>query len=165
MEGRLMASASHWPMGTVTFLFTDVEGSTQLWERQTAAMRQALARHDALLRQVIDANGGVVFKTIGDEFCAAFSHAVDAVAAAVEAQRALLREVPELRVRMALHTGEPEYRDNDYFGADLSRVHRLLIAAHGGQVLLTQAIAERVQNTLSGEAHLRALGVHRLRDL
>jgi WD40 repeat protein/class 3 adenylate cyclase len=159
-----MESVPEW-VDTVTFLFTDIEGSSERWESDTAAMRQALARHDALLRQIIDTNGGEVFKTIGDEFCAAFVDAVDAVAAAEEAQRALLREVPGLRVRMALHTGEAERRDGDYFGPALNRVARLLDAAHGGQVLLSQATRERVEGTLSSEAHLHWLGVHRLRDL
>src|SRR5262249_26339564 len=125
-EGSRMASVPEWPQGTVTFLFTDVERSTQLWEHQTTTMRQALRRHDALLRDTFQEHRGRVFKTIGDAFCVAFSDAADAVAAAVAAQRVLLQEVPELRVRMALHTGTPEFRDEDYFGADLSRVARLL---------------------------------------
>src|SRR5262249_29677958 len=95
--------------GTLTFLFTDVEGSTRLWAAHPAAMRDALARHDALLRHVIDAHMGVVFKTIGDQFCAAFASAPEALAAALAAQRALQAEAWEqtgpLRVRMALHTG------------------------------------------------------------
>jgi class 3 adenylate cyclase len=150
-----MESVPAWPEGTVTFLFTDVEKSTQHWEHRTAAMRPALRRHDALLRDLFQAHRGVVFKTIGDAFCAAFADAGDAVAAAVAAQRALRQEVPELRVRMALHTGEPEFRDDDYFGPDLNRVARLLSAAHGGQVLLTQATVEQVQGTLTSDAHLR----------
>jgi WD40 repeat protein/class 3 adenylate cyclase len=160
-----MASHSPWPVGQVTFLFTDVEGSTQLWERRTADMSLAQRRHDLLLHRVIEGHGGLVFKTIGDSFCAAFGDAGDAVAAAVEAQRGLREQVPELRVRMALHTGDPEFRNEDYFGRDLSRVKRLLMAGHGGQVLLTKATVESVQGTLTGEPNLRLLGVHRLRDI
>ena len=118
------------PTGTVTFLFTDIEGSTRLWEAQPEAMPAALARHDELMRYAIGSRSGHVFKTVGDAFCAAFHTAPDALAAALEAQRALhLERWPEavkLRVRMALHTGAVELRDNDYFGAPLSRVARLL---------------------------------------
>ena len=130
------------PTGTVTFLFTDIEGSTALWERYPEAMRQALARHDAILREAIAAHRGHVFKTIGDAFCAAFSTAPEALAAAAAAQRALhgesWGEVGPLRVRMALHTGAAELRDGDYFGPPLNRVARLLAAAHGGQALVSQ---------------------------
>src|SRR5205807_528932 len=86
---------------SITFLFTDIEGSTRLWQQQSEAMRVALARHDARLRTAIEENGGHVFKTMGDEFCAAFSSPQDAVVAAVGAQRVLQRELPNLRVRMA----------------------------------------------------------------
>src|SRR4051812_26336476 len=108
------------PTGTVTFLFTDIEGSTKRWERQPAAMQAALARHDALLRKAIEARGGYVFKTVGDAFCAAFATAPDALAAAIAAQRALhgepWGEIGPIRVRMALHTGAAQERDTDYFG-------------------------------------------------
>src|SRR5215218_707463 len=99
------------PTGTVTFLFTDIEGSTRLWEQHPQAMRLALARHDALLRAAIETNGGHVFKTVVDAFCVAFHVAEDAVRGAVQAQRALHEELPDLRVRMALHTGEVEARE------------------------------------------------------
>src|SRR5438067_1982352 len=109
-------------------------------------MRLALTRHDALLREAIQRHGGAIFKTVGDAFCAAFATAPDAVSAAVDAQRALLEEPwPEevrLRVRMALHTGAAEVRDDDYFGQTLNRVARLLSAGHGGQVLLSNAARE-----------------------
>src|SRR5512134_815047 len=105
------------PTGTVTLLFTDIEGSTRLWETQEAAMQTALARHDELLRYLIQSHHGQVFKTVGDAFCAAFATAVDAVAAALEAQRALLLEhwpqPVKIRARMALHTGAVEMRDGD----------------------------------------------------
>jgi hypothetical protein len=169
------------PSGEVTFLFTDVEeGSprawrakifrparevTTLWEQDAEALHRTLARHDALLRTAIGAHHGHVFKTIGDAFCAAFASAQDAVQAAVGAQQALHREVPQLRVRMALHTGQAELRDGDYSGPALSRVARLLVAGHGGQILLSKATAERIQPSLPDGTRLRRLGMHRLRDL
>src|SRR5439155_15702382 len=108
------------PSGTVTFLFTDIEGSTERWERLPAAMGPALARHDALLRAAIEAHRGHVFKTIGDAFCAAFDTVPEAVDAALAAQRLVAAEpwgeIGPIRVRMALHTGTPELRDGDYFG-------------------------------------------------
>src|ERR1051326_942206 len=110
---------SNLPTGTVTFLFTDIEGSTRLWEQQPEAMRLALARHDALLRQAIEAHGGHVFKTMGDEFCAVFAAAPEAVAAVIGAQLALRSEpwaeTGPLRARMALATGTAEQREGDYF--------------------------------------------------
>ena len=148
----------------ITFLFTDIEGSTRLWESHPKPMRQVLAEHDRLLRQVIQAHHGEVFKTIGDAFCAAFLSASDALTATQEAQRQLetlqVADQP-LRVRMALHTGQAERRDSDYFGQPLNRVARLLSIAHGGQVLLSQATYE----FLPEEFVLRDLGLHRLKDL
>jgi class 3 adenylate cyclase len=108
------------PSGTIIFLFTDIQGSTVLWEKHPTAMRVALAGHDAILRDAITSNGGVVFKTVGDAFCAAFERAIDAINAALAAQRALRvatwDEIGTLRVRMALHAGAAEERDGDYFG-------------------------------------------------
>lgn len=157
------------PTGTVTFLFTDIEGSTQLWERHPEAMKVALARHDALLRQAIEANNGYVFKTVGDAFCAAFPTTPDALTAALAAQRALFAEswgeVGSIRVRMALHTGAAEERDGDYFGQPLNRVARLLSAGHGGQTLLSLASQELVRDHLPPGAELRDLGERRLKDL
>jgi WD40 repeat protein/class 3 adenylate cyclase len=153
------------PTGTVTFLFTDIEGSTRLWEQHPEAMRLDLARHNVLVRSVIEAHGGHVFKTMGDAFCAAFAHAQDAVNAALEAQRVLHKHLPQMRVRMALHTGAAEVQDGDYFGPALSRVARLLAAGHGGQVLLSQAAAELLKFSPPAPARLRPLGAHRLRDL
>jgi len=226
------------PTGNVTFLFTDIEGSTRLWEENPEAMRQALARHDSLLRDVMESSGGRVFKTTGDGFCAAFRNPWGAARAALAAQLAILgRElkgfsagtpaeraptprgqkgrqrsgasggdgqrllpldgtditssspsipapsprtyppdghlcgdpdpirVPQLKVRMALHTGHAERRDSDYFGPTLSRVARLLEAGHGSQVLLSGATRVAIGKKLPAEAALKALGVHRLRDL
>ena len=157
------------PSGTVTFLFSDIEGSTRLWEEHPEAMRLALARHDELLRQAIEDNYGVVFKTIGDAFCAAFATAPDALAAALAAQVAFHSEpwpdALSLRIRMALHAGAAGFRDNDYFGQPLNRVARLLAAGHGGQVLLSDVAHDLTRDTLPPSASLRPLGEHRLRDL
>src|SRR4051794_40044809 len=127
-----------------TFLFTDIEGSTKLWDHHPQAMQTALARHDYLLRQAIEGRGGYVFRTVGDAFCAAFNEAPAALAAAVAGQQALFaenwgEEIEVLRVRMALHTGLTEQREGDYFGPALNRVARLLSSAYGGQILLSQA--------------------------
>jgi predicted ATPase/class 3 adenylate cyclase len=157
------------PTGTVTFLFTDIEGSTKLWENNAPAMQAALARHDELLRWAIEEHGGYVFKTVGDAFCCTFSTPRDALEAALVAQRALFAEVWEetgpLRVRMALHTGAAEERDGDYFGPPVNRVARLLSAAHGGQVLLSAAAQEMARDQLPADAALMDLGERRLKDL
>jgi TolB-like protein/class 3 adenylate cyclase/Tfp pilus assembly protein PilF len=157
------------PTGTVTLLFTDIEGSTRLWEAHAEAMRAALARHDALLRHCIGDHKGHVFKTGGDAFCAAFHTAADAFEAALEAQRALHREpwpeAAKLRVRMALHTGAVEVRDGDYFGAPLNRVARLLAAGHGGQTLLSESTHDLCRDHLPPLASVKALGAHGLKDL
>ncbi len=134
-----------YPSGTVTFLFTDIEGSTERWERHPAAMQEAVRRHDALLRSTIKSHGGHVFKTVGDAFYGAFALAPDALTAALAAQRALALEdftaVDGLRVRMALHTGSADQREGDYFGSALNRVARLLAIGHGGQSLVSGTIA------------------------
>ena len=157
------------PKGIVTFLFTDVEGSTKLWERDPEAMSQALSRHDELLRDAVEAHGGFVFKTVGDAFYATFPSAPEAVEAAFDAQRFLLSEGWEetgpLRVRMALHTGTAEERDGDYFGPTLNRAARLLSAGHGGQVLLSLPTQELVRDQLPSGTGLRDLGLRRLKDL
>ncbi len=139
----------------MTFLFTDVEGSTRRWEADPDEMRLALAAHDEVLRAVIDAQGGWLFKHTGDGVCAAFSSPRAAVDAAVAAQRAL-----ELPVRMGIATGEAELRGADYFGAVLNRAARVMAAGDGGQILLDGATAG-----LMGEDDLIALGPKRLRDI
>jgi len=157
------------PSGTVTFLFTDIEGSTRLWATQHDAMRASLARHDALLREHIEAHGGHVFKTAGDAFCAAFATATSAVEAALAAQRALRAERwPEkaaIHTRMALHTGAAEIRDGDYFGAPLNQVARLLAVGHGGQTLLSEITHDLCRDRLPAETTLKSLGEHKLKDL
>ena len=157
------------PTGTVTFLFTDIEGSTQMWERHPEAMRAALARHDEILSDTVETHGGYVIKTVGDAFCCAFSTAPDALEATLEAQRALLGEEWEdtgpSRVRMALHTGAAEERGRDYFGSTLNRVARLLSAGHGGQILLSLATEELVRDSLPEGVRLRDLGERGLKDV
>jgi predicted ATPase/class 3 adenylate cyclase/Tfp pilus assembly protein PilF len=157
------------PTGTLTFLFTDIEGSTKMWERDSSVMQLALARHDEILRSALEERGGYIFKTVGDAFCAAFLTAPDALEAALDTQRRLLssewEESGPLRVRMALHTGAAEERDGDYFGPPLNRVARLLSAAHGGQVLLSLPAQELVRDQLPAGTTLRDLGEKRLKDL
>jgi predicted ATPase/class 3 adenylate cyclase len=154
---------------TLTFLFTDVEGSTYLWEKNPKAMSEALAQHDEILRTAIEAHDGHVFKTVGDAFHAAFPTAPKALSAALDAQRALHRaeweETGPLRVRMALHTGAAEERAGDYFGPSLNRVARLLSAGHGSQVLLSLTTEELVRDELPEGVGLRDLGERRLKDL
>ncbi|HWY01813.1 MAG TPA: AAA family ATPase [Mycobacterium sp.] len=149
------ADPGGWPSGIVTFLFTDVEGSTRRWEADADGMRAALAAHDQVLRQAIETRGGWLFKHTGDGVCAAFASPRSAVDAAIAAQLAL-----ELPVRMGLATGEAELRDGDYFGAALNRATRVMAAGHGGQILLTDSTA----GLLSG-VDLMNLGPRRLRDL
>ena len=160
---------SYRPTGTVTFLFTDIEGSTRLWERSPKVMQSALIRHDQILSDAVEEGGGYVFKTVGDAFCCAFTTATDALEATLAAQRALFAEEWNveggLRDRMALHTGVAEERDGDYFGPPVNRVARLLHAAHGGQVLLSAATHEMVRDQLPEEVSLRDLGEQRLKDL
>lgn len=157
------------PVGTITFLFTDIEGSTKLWELFPNEMPVALARHDALMRAAIVQNDGYIFKTMGDSFCAAFSTAQAAAQAALTAQQALHNEIWELPapvwVRMAMHTGTAEVRDNDYFGQPLNRLARLLSVGHGGQILMSLATQELARDSLPRDASLRELGTHRLKDL
>ena len=154
------------PAGTVTFLFTDLEGSTRLWELYPDAMKAALARHDALLREAVEAHAGSIVKMTGDGAHAVFTSARDALDAAVRVQQRLGSMVWEdtepLKVRMGLHTAEAEMRDGDYFGSEVNRAARLMNIAHGGQIVVSAATA------LLSEAagiELRELGEHRLAGL
>ena len=169
------------PTGTVTFLFTDIEGSTALWEQHPDAMQVALARHDALLRQAIEANDGCIVKSTGDGVHAAFANAAGALAAGVAAQRALQSAATDdrapapaaaaarlplgLKVRMGLHTGVAELRDGDYYGAAVNRAARIMSVAHGEQLLLSTATEEQVRETLAQGLALREMGEHRLKGL
>lgn len=157
------------PSGTVTLLFTDVEGSTRLWEAERDAMAAALRRHDEILRDAIEQVGGYVFKTVGDSFCAAFSAARAGLDAALAAQRDLAAQSwPTSRpivVRMGLHAGVCEERDGDYFGPAVNRVARLLTVASGGQVLVSGVAAELLSDELPEGVGLRELGTRQLKDL
>ncbi len=155
--------------GTVTFLFTDIEGSTALWESDGARMSQALAAHDALARRAVESHRGRVVKTTGDGVHAVFDDALDALAATVDMQQLLADPaatcgVP-LHVRCGLHAGVVERRDNDYFGSTVNRAARIMSAAHGGQVLLSQTAVDCVREILPTAVSLRDLGKVRLKDL
>ena len=152
-----------------TFLFTDIEGSTRLWDEQPERMKSALARHDAIARDAVESHGGRVVKMTGDGVHAVFDDPLDAIQAVLKMQFALTEPQPtnglQLRVRCGLHAGISERRDNDYFGTAVNRAARIMSTAHGGQVLLSDAVA-----TLVGEHHpsgfeLHDLGRVRLRDL
>ena len=157
-------SARSLPEGTVTFLFTDVEGSTRLWEDHPEVMHDVLARHDEIVRGAIESHAGHVVKTTGDGFHAAFGTARDALEAALAAQQALAREPPVqglvLKVRMGVHTGEARVRDDDYYGSELNRAARLMAAGHGGQVLVSE-----VTHRLRPDVAAVDLGSHHLKDV
>lgn len=157
------------PHGVVTFLFSDVEGSTRLLETHPGEIGRALARHHELLATAIRANSGVIFETVGDAVYAAFQHAPDAARAALAGQRSLKDHdwgpIPRLRVRMALHTGEVESRGAHYFGAPLFRCARLQSLAYGEQTVLSEASAALIRAAVPPDATLRDLGWQRLKDL
>ena len=157
------------PTGTVTFLFTDLEGSTRLWEDHPDSMHGALARHDEIVREAIESHSGQVVKTTGDGFHAAFATARNALDAALAAQRALTAEpwssTGRLRARMGVHTGEAQHREGDYYGTVLNRAARIMSAGHGDQIVLSRATEELVGDALPAGCELIDLGEHRLRDL
>jgi predicted ATPase/class 3 adenylate cyclase/tetratricopeptide (TPR) repeat protein len=157
------------PTGTVSFLFMDIQGSTDLWERHRVQMKDELLLHDRILRKCIEAEHGYVFKTVGDAFCGAFHTAIDAVNAALRAQLTVSTTEWDLpapfRVRMGIHTGEAVERDGDYFGPAVNRAARIEAAAHGGQTILSLVTAELVRDALADEISLSDLGAHRLKDL
>jgi predicted ATPase/class 3 adenylate cyclase len=174
LAGRALSSvggrvAVELPSGTVTFLFTDLEGSTRLWEEHPEAMKEALARHDDILRSEIVDHGGFVVKTTGDGFHATFATAPQALEAAIGAQLRLRAAswdaMGPLRVRMGIHTGLAELRDGDYYGSTVNRAARLMSVAHGGQILCSHACANLVRDVRPHAGSLRDLGAHRLRDL
>ena len=157
------------PSDTLTFVFTDLESSTRLWERFPDAMRTAVERHDAILSDAVERSAGRVVKVMGDGLMAVFPSAPDGVRACLEAQRMLeaerWEETGPLRVRMGMHAGEAQARAGDYFGPPVNRAARIAAAAHGGQVLLSALVVELAGGDLPEEAGLRDLGDHRLKDL
>src|SRR5512136_2352033 len=162
------------PTGTVTFLFTDIEGSTLLAQQYPAELPALLARHHAILHQAIQAHDGHVFQIMGDAFCASFSTASDALEAALDAQRGLQHETwnpASIKVRMGIHTGSAqagaiEERAGGYVGyLTLTRVQRVMSVAHGGQVLLSNPTAELVHGELPANVTLRDQGEHRLKGV
>jgi predicted ATPase/class 3 adenylate cyclase len=172
-EGKRSASSrlreQRLPSGLVAFLFTDIEGSTQRWDKHRDAMDAAVKRHDTLVRHAIEANAGYIFKTVGDAFCAAFGSASDAVSAAIDIQRDLtsadFAAVDGVRVRVGLHIGEASERDGDYFGQAVNRAARLMSIGHGGQTLLSGRMHDSAGSALPHGASLVDLGLRRLKDL
>jgi len=159
----------HEASAVATILFTDIEGSTRLWDQEPERMRPALATHDALVRGVIEGHSGTVVKLTGDGVYAAFADPVDAITATIAMQLALADPSAThgvaLRVRCGLHTGTLEHRDNDYFGSEVNRGARIMSAAHGGQVIVSQAVVDSMGGRLPEAVTLRDLGSVRLRDL
>lgn len=158
------------PSGTVTFLFTDIEGSTKLAQKYPSAMPHLMERHNEILTRSIESNEGYVYQIAGDSFCGAFSSSIDAVFAALDAQLSLQNEAwspAQVRVRMGMHTGTVKLNDdNKYTGyATLALAHRIMSAGHGGQVLLSGATRELVRDTLPENTELVDLGERRLKDL
>ncbi|HLM16350.1 MAG TPA: adenylate/guanylate cyclase domain-containing protein, partial [Acidimicrobiia bacterium] len=149
----------------LTFLFTDLEGSTALWEQHPAAMEPLLAQHDSALRGAVESNGGRVVKSTGDGVHAVFRSPRDGVRAALDGQRALAEadwgDDIRLRVRMGVHAGEAAERDGDWYGTEVNRAARVMSVAHGGQVVCTRIVEELVRDDFD----LVDLGEHRLRDL
>lgn len=171
MSETLQEASTPLPAGVITFLFTDVEGSTRLWEEHPAAMRGVMARHDAVIEESVAHGSGRVVRPRGegDSRFAVFARATDAVTAARDIQQALAAEpwptpLP-LRVRMALHTGEADLRAGDYYGSDVNRCARLRAIAYGGQTLLSQSTYDLIRNGLPEKVGVRDLGEHRLKDL
>src|SRR5512143_3396199 len=161
------------PTGTVTFLFTDIEGSTRLWQAQPEAMALSHARHDAILREAIEAQRGFIFQLVGDAFCAAFPNAADGLRAALAAQRRLQTEAwgatDPLKVRIGLHSGAAESSSDGSNYAEgyttIASAQRVMSVAHGGQVLLSEITAELLKNNWQENIALRELCEHRLKDL
>ncbi len=154
---------------TLTFLFTDIEGSTAMWEQQPERMAQAMSRHDALLRECVQRHGGQVVKTTGDGIYAVFEQPARGLGAALDIQLALIDPVATagvtLRVRCGLHTGLVQARDNDYFGSTVNRAARIMNAAHGGQILVSQALADDLADALPTGVSFKGLGAVRLKGL
>ena len=168
-RGALSDTGMPLPSGVVVFLLTDVEGSTERWEKAPEPMRLAIARHDELLRGEMLKRGAHVFRTAGDAFFAAFASPADAIAAALASHLALAAEdfssIGGLPVRMAVHAGPVEAREGDYFGPGINRCARLLSVAYGGQILVSGGAAEMASGYLPSQASLMDLGLHRLKNI
>src|SRR5438270_9010820 len=164
-----MSSGAELPRGTVTFLFTDIEGSTRLLKQLRDRYGQVLESHQRILRQAFADHAGREIDTQGDSFFVAFPRAKDAVAAALQAQRALADEswpeAADVRVRMGLHTGEPTVGGERYIGLGVHRAARIAAAGHGGQVLVSQTTRELLRDDPLPDVTLRDLGEHTLKDL
>ena len=167
-----MNPLNNYPTGTVTFLFTDIEGSTRLAREHPETWETARARHDSILHEAIELNNGHVFQIIGDSFCAAFHKAGDALKAATKAQQGLqTSEVSEtsevlIRVRMGIHTGEAEIHGREYHGyLTLSLVQRVMSAGHGGQILLSNVTENLLRDSSPKDVSLRDMGEHKLKDV
>ena len=164
-----MSALSSLPSGTVTFLFTDIEGSTRLLKQLRGGYRQLLTDHQRILRECFEAHGGREIDTQGDSFFVAFARAGDAVASAIDAQQALAThawpEGVDVRVRMGLHSGEPRASGERYVGVGVHRAARVGAAGHGGQILVSNATRELVEDELPPDTTLRDLGVYRLKDV
>jgi predicted ATPase/class 3 adenylate cyclase len=152
-----------------SYWFSDIEASTRMWEAHPAAMGAAVARHDAILRRCVEENGGTIVKTTGDGMMAVFEQPVAAALASVRVQQKLQDEnwveTGPLRIRIGVHLGDAQQRGGDYFGPAVNRTARVMSAGHGGQILLSSAVAEAVSGRLPSEMQLRDLGQHRLKDL
>jgi predicted ATPase/class 3 adenylate cyclase len=171
VRGRMavnpMKSPPSLPTGDVTFLFTDIEGSTALWDRTPDAMTESLAEHDRRISAIVERHHGYVFTTAGDSFAVAFQSATEAVEAALEVQLAFLEPAAGLtfKVRIGVHSGKAALRNGDYFGAAVNRGARLSASAHGGQLVLSQATVDLLAGRMPANAELVDLGTHRLRGL
>jgi len=167
MNNSSINSGQRLPSGTVTFLFTDIEGSTQLWEQHPDAMKSALAKHYSILEEAVESNQGQIVKTTGDGINAVFVATIDAVQASIAAQHNFLKPLDDVQinVRMGIHTGEAELGDDDYFGQTLNRTARIMSAGNGGQILLSEVSAQLVHEQLSEDLSLLDMGEHHLKGL
>jgi len=163
----ILSGMQNFPSGTVTFLFTDIEGSTSLWEKHPEAMKSALAKHFSIMKEAVRSNHGQIVKTTGDGVNAVFVTSTDAVQASIAAQFNFLKPLDEVQinVRMGIHTGEAELRDGDYFGQTLNRTARIMSAGNGGQILLSEVSAQLTQEHLSESISLLDMGEHHLKGL
>ena len=157
------------PTGSVTFLFTDIEGSTKISQEYADSMQEVLRKHNSILYKAVESNNGIVFKTVGDAFCCAFQNAGDALKSAVEAQRFLSEENWEktvIKVRMGIHSGQAEWDGKDYMGyITLARTSRIMSVAYGEQIIISDSAYEAINKNLTGQYKFRDLGERRLKDV